>query len=130
MSVASGATMMGRKQAEALMESTCVIKRAGADTVNATTGAIVPGALTQIYSGKCRLRMSDVRGSDVVAAGQSVAVQNPTLSLPVVGSELVRVDDIVTITSTLDTKVIVARIATVNAQTHATARRLQIEVQS
>lgn len=130
MSLASGATMMGRKQAEALMESTVVITRAGADTVNESTGAVVPGTASTIYTGKGRLRMSDARANEVVAAGQSVAVQQPILSVPVVGSEGVRVNDIATITSDLDTKVVVARIASMNAQTFATARRFQVEVLS
>lgn len=132
MSLASGATMMGRKQAEALMDSTCVIVRAaGADTVDPSTGAIVPGTPSIIYSGKCRLRVMTARArGDVVAAGQQVAVEMPILSLPVVGSEGVRANDVATVTTPLDAAIVVARVVAPNVQTHATARRFAVEVTS
>lgn len=119
---------MGRKQAEALMESAVVIKRAGAPTEDAN-GVLTP-TYTTIYSGKCRLRITEARSDDVAAAGQALAKQSPILSIPVTatGSDLVRIDDIATITSPLDPAVTVARIAGIHSQTHSTARRFPIEV--
>jgi len=130
MSLAAGITMMGRKQAELLMESTCVIKRQTGTTPD-SNGVEVPTYST-IYTGKCRLRMPDARPNTVVAAGQSIAVQAPILSIPVTatGSGNVRTDDIATISSPLDGNTVVARIAGFHSQTHSTARRFPVEVQS
>lgn len=126
----TGITLMGRKTAEALMESTCVIKRQ-TGTAPDSNGVEQPTYAT-VYTGKCRLRITDARPNTVVAAGQSVAVQSPILSLPVTaaGSADVRVDDIATISSPLDGNTVVARIAGFHTQTHSTARRFPVEVQS
>jgi len=131
MTLAAGVTLMGRRTAEALMDSTCVITRAGSPTVDPATGAETP-SLTTIYTGKCRLRMSDARSDEVAAAGQSIEVQSPILSLPVTatGSAAVRTDDVATITTPLDSNTVVARIAGFHTQTHSTARRFPVEVQS
>lgn len=128
MSVAAGVTLMGRKQAEALMDSTVTIVRPGTPTEDAN-GVLTP-TFTTVYSGKCRLRISDARPDEVAAAGQAVAKQNPVLSIPVTatGSADVRVDDMATITSPLDSAVVVARIAGTHSQTHSTARRFPVEV--
>lgn len=130
MSLATGVTLMGRKQAEALMESSCVVTRAGAVATDPATGVDSP-TLTTIYSGKCRLRFPDANSNDVAAAGQSIEKQSPTLSLPVdAASALVLTDDVATVTSPFDPLVIVVRIAGVHSQTHSTARRFPVEVLS
>ena len=128
MSLATGVTLMGRKQAEALMESAVVIKRAGAPTEDAN-GVLTP-TYTTIYSGKCRLRITEARSDDVAAAGQALAKQFPILSIPVnaAGSGDVRVDDVASVTSPLDPYPTTARIAGVHSQTHSTARRFPVEV--
>lgn len=120
---------MGRKQAEALMESTCVIVRKGANTTDPATGVDSP-TLTTIYSGKCRLRLPNPESRDEAAAGQALERQRPSLSIPVTasGSAAVRTDDIVTITSPLDPATVVVRIAGFHSQTHSTARRFPVEV--
>jgi hypothetical protein len=126
MSLASGITMMGRKQAELLMESTCVIKRQTGTTPD-SNGVEVPTYST-IYTGKCRFRMPDARSNTIVAAGQSLTVQSPTLSIPVTasGSASVRTDDVAVIT--VDSSTVTARIAGIHSQTHSTARRFPVEV--
>lgn len=129
MSAASTA-LAGRNFAEAQMESTCTITRKTGTTVDAT-GANVDTFAT-VYTGKCRLRMDVRRADEVVAAGQTLAKQHPTLSLPVTatGSANVLPDDIVTFTANpLDASVIgdTYRVAGVFAQTHATARRFPVE---
>lgn len=130
MSLATGVTLMGRKQAELLMESSCVITRQTGTSPDGN-GVEVP-TFSTIYEGKCRLRMQDARADTVAAAGQTVAIQSPILSLPVAatGSANVRTDDIATITSPLDANTVVARIAGFHTQTHSTARRFPVEVQS
>ena len=120
---------MGRKQAEALMESTCVITRETANILD-EDGNNEP-TVDEIYSGPCRLRFPFVRPESSVAEGQSIARERGVLSLPVVGdSSAVRPDDIATITiGVLDPgTVVVARIESGFTQTHATARRFPVEV--
>lgn len=130
MTLASGITLMGRKTAEALMESTCVIKRKSGTAEDGN--GVVTDTFTTIYSGKCRLRMPDAHPNTVVAAGQSIEVQSPILSIPVTasGSGSVKSDDIATVSSPLDGNTVVCRIAGFHTQTHSTARRFPVEVQS
>jgi hypothetical protein len=114
------------------MTSTCVIKRdTGATVTDPTTGIDVP-VLSTIYSGSCRLRMPNPDARNETAAGQSIEVQHPILSLPVAasGSSSVRADDVATISSPLDPATVVARIAGVHSQTNSTARRFPVEVKS
>jgi len=119
---------MGRTLAESMMESTVVIKRAGTPSEDAN-GVLTP-TYTTIYSGVCRLRMTEARSDEVAVAGQALAKQNPTLSIPVsaTGSADVRVDDIATVTTPLDSLIVLGRIAGIHSQTHSTARRFPIEV--
>jgi hypothetical protein len=131
MSVATGTTLMGRKQAEALMESTCIITRKTGTTVDAS-GANVDVFAT-IYTGKCRLRFPFVRPQEVVAAGQTIAKDRGILSLPIAGSNAVLADDVATITISpvLDPgTVVTARVEAQVAQTHATARRFPVSIVS
>lgn len=132
MSLAAGATLFGRAQAEALMESTCVITRAGTPTQNAD-GTKTPN-LTTIYSGQCRLRFPTVRAEQELVQGQSIAKDKGILSLPVIGdSANVKADDIavVTVSAILDPgTVLTVRVEVPFTQTHATARRFPVEVLS
>lgn len=127
-SMATGATLMGRKVIESLMDSTVVIKRQTGTTPNGN-GVLVP-TFDIIYDGVGRLRMPDAQSNQVAAAGQALEIQSPVLSIPVtaVGSDLVLPDDIATITSPLDSFSVVARIAGVHTQTHSTARRFPVEI--
>jgi hypothetical protein len=137
MSVATGATLMGRKQSESLMQSTCTIRRPNGTTVNGS-GVEVP-AWTVIYDsgkgdglgGKCRLRFPFVRPQQALVAGQQLSKERGILSLPIVGSEGVRTDDVATInTNPLDVGSVglTFRIEGPFSETHATARRLAVEV--
>lgn len=128
MTLGSGIIGMARTTAEGLMDSLCVIQRQSGVVENAN-GVETP-TYTTIYSGKCRLRMPHADARNAAASGQSVELQTPTLSLPVVGSENVLPDDIATISSPLDPLVVTARVMGVHSQTHSTARRLQVEVTS
>jgi serine acetyltransferase len=137
MSVSIGATLMGRRQAESQMESTCIITRKTGTTVDAS-GANVD-VFTVIYDsgkgdglgGKCKLRFPFVRPQEVVAAGQTIAKDRGILSLPIVGSNAVLTDDVATITISpvLDPgTVVTARIEAPIAHTHATARRFPVSI--
>jgi hypothetical protein len=127
---------MGRRQAEALMESTCVITRAStATTVDPATGLLVPVAPTVIYSGKCRLRFPFVRPQQVLAVGQTLAKERGILSIPVtaVGSANVLTDDVAEITeSLLDPGSVGQRFRVEGpfSETHATSRRFPVEIVS
>lgn len=132
MTLAAGITKMGRKQAELLMESTVTITRkGGATTTDPETGVVSP-SITTIYEGKCRLRMPDARPTGVAAAGQSVEKQSPVLSLPIAaeGSVDVRPDDVAVVYSALDGYSVTVRIAGLHTQTHSTARRFPVEVET
>lgn len=127
----TGVAQMGSKLAEAKMGSTCVIRRKTGESTDAN--GVVSDVFTTIYSGKCGLRMADAQSNQVVAAGQSLETQSPTLSIPVAaaGSASVRPDDIATVTTPLDSFdsfVAIARIAGMHSQTHSTARRFPVEV--
>jgi hypothetical protein len=128
---ADSVVLQGRVLLEAMMTSSCVIQRQSGTTTDPATGIDTP-TFTGIYTGKCRLRMPDARSNDVQAAGQTVEVQSPTLSIPVTaaGSGSVRPGDIATVTSPLDPNIVTVRIAGIHTQTHSTARRFPVEIQS
>jgi hypothetical protein len=125
---------MGRKQAEALMESTCIITRASpADPpIDPATGLENPPTVTTIYTGKCRLRFPFVRPEQALAAGQQLAKDRGILSLPITGSDGVKLNDLVDVTiGPLDPGTVRRmRIMAPFEQTHATARRFPVEVAS
>lgn len=132
MSIASGLTMLGRAQAESLMESTCVVTRITGETQN-ENGSATPTVST-IYTGQCRLRFPTIRAQQALAEGQSIARDRGVLSLPVIGDSAdVRADDIavVTLSAVLDPgSTVTVRIETPFTQTHSTARRFPVEVVS
>jgi hypothetical protein len=132
MSVAAGIARLGRRQAEALMESTCTITKQATGSVDPTT-ALRTQTTATVYSGKCRLRFPTGAADDIDAAAQILARQTPTVSIPVeaAGSGDVRPDMILTITANpLDPSLVGIRfrVRGIQFQTHATARRLQVEL--
>lgn len=134
MSLAAGATLMGRKQAEALMESTCTVRGVATLVLNESTGAYEETE-NVIYTGKCRLRFKSEQTTERGIAEQVVALQHPELSIPVgaAGSADVLPDHVVTIDSNpLDAGLVgrTFRVAGFHSQTHATARRFPLEVAS
>jgi hypothetical protein len=126
--------LMGRAQAEALMESACTIRRVTGSTLDPLTGVATPTS-TVIYSGKCRLRFPFVRPEVVLAAGQTLAKQRGILSIPVgaTGSANVLTDDVVTLDGNpLDSALVgtLMRVEGPFAETHATSRRFPVEILS
>jgi hypothetical protein len=131
-SIASGLTLLGRTQAEALMESTCVITRTvtGVPPIDHNTGRSNDVTST-IYTGPCRLRFPSIRPEQSLAEGQQLVKDRGILSLPITGSSSVRAGDIavVTLSATLDPgTTVTATIAAPFTQTHSTARRFPVEV--
>lgn len=137
MSVSSGAVLMGRRQAEARMKDSCVINRVTGQTLNESTG-LMTDVVTAIYTGKCRLRYISPRVFEVESAAQMIALERPTLSIPVgaAGSGNVRANDVATMTAVdpaVGDPALVGerfRLADAPSQTGATARRCLVEVVS
>lgn len=132
MTVSQGLTRMGQRQAEALMESYCTIRRAGAPTVDHSTGATTP-SVTVIYQGKCRLRFPFVRPQQALADGQVIDKARGILSLPISDASAtnVRTNDVATIDANeLDAGVVgwTVRVEGPFLETHPTARRFPVEV--
>jgi hypothetical protein len=129
MSMVAGILNMGRRQAEVLMTSVCVITREG-DPVQNDDGSITP-TVTTVYSGKCRLKWQlTMRIPQVNAEGQQLALQHPTLSLPMSVTG-VRKGDLVTMgADDLDPDMagLVLRVAGPFASSQVTARRFSCEV--
>lgn len=133
MTFAAGAVRMGRRQAEALMESTCAITRALTGTVNPATGVRSGDTSSSVYSGVCRFRFKSSAVGTPESGDRGLTAQMPELSLPVEGSAGVQVGDLVTITGNpLDVGVVglTLRVTGTHFQTHSTARRLQVQVLS
>lgn len=127
--MASGITLMGRKQAEALMQSTVIVTRKTGSSVDHATGLEVD-TFDTIYSGKCRLQFVFVRPEQANVSGQELAHERGVLSLPIIGSNGIKADDLATVTiGALDPGTTVSgRIESPFAKTHATARRFPLEI--
>lgn len=130
----------GRETAQALMDSTVVIRRETGKTPNPATGQ-VERIWTDIYQGPARLRLTDSDPQEVDAAGQRFAVEDPRISLPIAAdprittgtSAAVRVDDVGTVLANEHDAGEIGttfRLAGRVGQTHSTARRLRVEVLS
>lgn len=118
----------GRGMADSLMQSTCIIRRAGALVRDPETGTMVPSWET-IYEGKCRVKFSVGSPRDSDQAGQRFAEQSPTVWLPVHASGI-RVDDAGELTANPHAPEDVGttfRIAGIHAQTHSTSRRFPVD---
>lgn len=128
---AESVILQGRAFNEALMTSACTITRGDATPVlNETTGHYDVTSTT-IYTGPCKIRFVSTVVSEADAQAQLLVEQNAILSLPIVGSETVDVDDLATITSSyMDGALVgkVFRITGIHAQSFATARRLTVEI--
>jgi hypothetical protein len=121
---------MGRRQAEALMVSSCVISRMSGRSLNEQTGEY-SDTFTVVYDGRCEFKYSQASFEDVDAASQQLTQQRPVLKVPVEGTAGVMVGDVVELTGhPLDTGMVGLqfRIAGLHSRTYATARRFPVEV--
>jgi hypothetical protein len=128
---AESTVLQGRAFNERLMTSTCRVERSGGEPVfDDVTGEYVPSA-SVIYEGACKVRFISAVVGEVNSESQLLVEQDAILSLPIEGSELVKPDDVATITaSRLDAALLGKkfRVKGGHAQTSATARRLPVEL--
>lgn len=119
-----------RRQAESLMTDTVrVFRRTVGNDFDPVTGEPVHTDST-VYEGPGRLVMRQVAVRDVDAASQLLSVLNPRLDVPVAGTGGIRSDDRFEVTASADAGLVgvSGRVAAGFFQTHATARRLPVEV--
>lgn len=128
MSITQAAVLMGRVFAESLMVDACTISRKTGESINAETLESVPTTAQQ-YSGVCRLTMPGTVARDSESGSRVLIEQQLMLSLPIATSGSVRVNDVVTITSSENDPTLVGRtfrIAGGHHQSQATARRFPV----
>lgn len=122
-----------RAHAESRMTDTVKITRGAGEPVWDEETGMYDDAPVDVYEGPARLRLASSVVGDVDAQGQLLAAQTPVLSLPVLTSGGVKVNDTVLITASQNDPALVGLVLNVEGlffQTDATARRLQVEVQS
>jgi hypothetical protein len=130
MSVVAGAILMGRKQAEALMVSEGVVKRADGTTSTDPVTLVETPNYTTIYTGKCKYKFPSTIPSVGNIPGAVVTDQRGELSFPVATSGAIRTNDVWTCTANALDPALVGvsvRIAGVHSQSLATARRFPVE---
>ncbi len=116
----------GRQAAEAGMADACAIRRLTGGTTDPLTGVPSP-TYTDLYAGKCRVQQTVALARPHEVGEDRVLVVRFELQLPVVGTEGLQVDDIVTITSSVRDADLTGRVFLVFELTHkseATARRI------
>lgn len=121
-----------RAAAESMMIDTWTGTRgAGAPVLDTETGEYTSTSAT-VYTGPGRLRFrSNAAVLGVDAQTQNLVQQQPTLSLPVAGSEGVRIGDTFTCTAAVNDSAVVGtvvRVTGVHVQTYSTARRFPVEL--
>lgn len=129
---ADSATLAARALAESLMESVCEVRRAVGVSRDPDSGVDEP-VYDDVWSGPCRFRFPFVRPSDQDVASQVLSTQRGIVSVPIDGTDVIRTGDVVFITvSPLDAAMLGAqfRVKGPFFETHATARRLPVEVVS
>ena len=119
----------GRFAAEASMADACTIKRlVTSSTTNPDTG-YPTSTYTTLYTGKCRIQQQAVVARPHDVGEDEVMIVRFDLQLPVVGTEGLRVNDIVTITAAVNDADLVGRTFQVWELAHkseSTARRIGI----
>jgi hypothetical protein len=96
MSILGGALNAGRSMAQARMTDACVVRRNTANVWDETAGDYVP-AVSEIYSGVCRITQTMSTPADVSAGSVLQTVGQLELHVPV-GSALFAADDVVQVT--------------------------------
>lgn len=116
------------------MTDTCRITKPGEGepVFNSDTGQYEDPPPVTVYEGACRLRVTSDAGniSDAAAGEATWTVQDPVLSLPVVGSEAVgRGMTVEYLTAAFDAALVGRRFGIVGPhhESQATARRLRVK---
>lgn len=111
------------------MRDSCVITTTTPGAWDDATGTYGAPTTSTAYSGPCRLRMPSARGSRVDSGEATWAVDEGTLSLPVVGSEDVASGMTAVVTLGNDPLATVGVfVQATHVQTDSTARRLPVKV--
>jgi len=126
----SRASVLARARAFALagFSDTCTVKRVSAVDTNALTGGVTKSYQT-LYSGVCRVQTSGGPAGQIDVGQAAPRSSSATLQLPVVGSEGIRPDDIVTVVTCVNDTELVGRIYHVVGEHHGSqksARRLAL----
>lgn len=127
---AQSAIQQGRIAAEALMLDSCSITRVTgpAGPLDPVTGEKTPPPTATVYEGKCRIQTYEPQESRPESGDHAYAVQRYSVHIPV--GPVVRVDDVVTVTSaTLDPDLVARRYKVMGLlhKTYATANRLLVD---
>lgn len=123
----------GRAFRDSLADTTVTIRRQTGTGWDEETGTNVPSWTTVYTTNKARIRFPGSQPAEQDASGERVVEQQPTLSLPVKGSGVVQVDDVVTVDANPEDPEIVGmqlRVAGLHEQSHSTGRRMPVEVVS
>lgn len=122
-----------RVQAESLMTDRFRIVRADGEPVWDEATGDYTATESVVYEGIGRIRFPGVGGRRVDEQGDAVTVQDAVLSLPIAGTGGVRVDDVAEcVASRHDPQMVGVRfrIDEPHWQSHSTARRFGVEVES
>jgi hypothetical protein len=121
--------LRGRAAAQAGFIDTCTIERPGAEVTSQVDGT-VSTPMTPIYEGVCRVQQAAAPWAGPATAGQAaIGLSALEIQLPVVGSEGITKDDVVTVTAcTFDTDLVGKKFTVQGAHhaTHKTTRRLPL----
>lgn len=123
----------GRDLAESLMVDTFRITRADGEPVWDEATGDYTASESVVYEGVGRVRFPGVGGRRVDEQGDAVTIQEAILSLPVDASGGIEVDDVAECVSSRNDPALVGarfRIDERHWQTHSTARRFGVEVES
>lgn len=126
---ATTAANRGQVLAEALMQDSCTITRAGGgSSFDPATGTYTDPASTTVYTGKCRVKPRNLVDRTVQAGEQQVSLWPFEVSVPVSATD-VDLDDVVTVTGSIDPSLVgrTLRVRSVARGTFLTARRLDCE---
>lgn len=122
-----------RAAAESLMTDTWRCSKGGVRVFDDETGTWTDSPSEVVYDGPGRLRDIDADSPRIETQGETTVTARLRLSLPVATSGAVRIDDVLECTgSTQDASLVgtKVRVSDLHLQTHSTARRFSVEVES
>jgi trehalose-6-phosphatase len=124
----TGIVNAARSWHEAIMPDTGVITRAGARTLNQTTG-LYEQTPTAVYTGICKLVLPKQFPNDSAAVGQVLVESRPRLDLPVLASADARDGDIFECLTSGDPALVGLKwkLKGISAQSQTSARRFWLE---
>lgn len=124
----SGIVNAARGWHEAIMPDMGVVTRAGARTLNQSTG-LYEQTPTTIYTGKCKVVLPKQFPNDSAAVGQVLVESRPRLDLPVLDSAGIRDGDLFECTAGGDPALVGLKwkLKGVSAQSQTSARRFWLE---